>query len=1001
MAITISGANNVDKILATDGVLDSISGFNVVGVMTAGTFDVTGKTTTGHLNVGSNIHIGNAGIITATTLIGNVTGNINHTSNLLLQISGSEKFRVGTSGQLGIGGANYGSAGQVLTSGGSGSAATWSTIASDKITEGNTEAEVVDTGSDGYFKVTTEGSERLRVDASGDVLIGTTDDAIYGDSSGEGIVLRGGECIDINRSGDSMLNLNRLSSDGPYINFRRDGSVKTALSTRSNAFCIDVAGSEKLRVDTSGDVLIGTTDDSVYNNSSGTGVVIRSGDCIDIARNDDNQLFLNRQSGDGYHIAFLRDGSYKSFISTRSNAFCIDVAGSERLRIDSSGHLLLGTTTGGLTDYGDSLTIADANAGMTLRAAATNQASHIYFADGTSGDAQYRGYVQYHHNTDEMKFGTAATERLKITSTGLLLGGSDAQSNTTLGGNAGDSFTGTDAIQNTLIGKDAGTAITSGDQHTAVGYNALKSLTTNASCTAIGAYALEDCTGAGNVAVGYNAMKELTSGQSNTALGFDAATNNTGNYNVAIGRDAMKAFNTNYDDNVTIGAYSAYQATKLYRNVIIGRSAVSQYTGANDIHNNVIIGYQAGYKLGQYAGQNIIIGSNAMNGSNTTTANQYNISNNIVIGQNALQNAKTSTNGCIVMGENAGQNAATGSDTYSYWSHVIAMGKDCLKDATGGSDSIVAIGPNCMEYHTGDGDGSSGGYTVAYGPSAFRNNRHVRHSVAVGNQAGAEWNAVKGAMHEGGCTFIGGGAGRQHSTGTANIAIGRDSMNNVVTGTHNVAVGNRCFERITSGSHNCAVTGLYGALFVSTGDYNNFFGSLSGYAYDTNNATATGDHNNIFGGYSRSSGSNNDHENVFGGGLVGKGANTTYIKGSVYNSNNSSSFSTTSDERIKKNIVDNNTGLDAIEKIRVRNFEYRTKKEITDFKDPKSVVVEDKEGVQLGVIAQEIKDILPDVVNQSTTGAYSVNPDNLTWYLVNAVKELSAEVKSLKAQINS
>ena len=64
-------------------------------------------------------------------------------------------------------------------------------------------------------------------------------------------------------------------------------------------------------------------------------------------------------------------------------------------------------------------------------------------------------------------------------------------------------------------------------------------------------------------------------------------------------------------------------------------------------------------------------------------------------------------------------------------------------------------------------------------------------------------------------------------------------------------------------------------------------------------------------------------------------------------------------------------------------------------------MVEDKEGVQLGVIAQEIKDILPDVVKQNTTGAYAVNPDNLTWYLVNAVKELSAEVKSLKAQLNS
>ena len=187
MAITISGANNVDKILATDGVLDSISGFNVVGVMTAAQFDVTGKTTTNHLNIGSNIQIGNAGIITATTLIGNVTGNINATSNLLLQIGGSEKFRVASSGQLGIGGANYGSSGQVLTSGGSGAAASWSTIASDKITEGNTEAEVVDTGSDGHFKVTTEGNERLRIASDGTLTYRTG----------------GGKGYDFNSSGSS------------------------------------------------------------------------------------------------------------------------------------------------------------------------------------------------------------------------------------------------------------------------------------------------------------------------------------------------------------------------------------------------------------------------------------------------------------------------------------------------------------------------------------------------------------------------------------------------------------------------------------------------------------------------------------------------------------------------------------------------------------------------------------------------------------------------------
>ena len=39
----------------------------------------------------------------------------------------------------------------------------------DKITEGNTEAEVVDTGSDGHFKITTEGTERIRIGPAGQI----------------------------------------------------------------------------------------------------------------------------------------------------------------------------------------------------------------------------------------------------------------------------------------------------------------------------------------------------------------------------------------------------------------------------------------------------------------------------------------------------------------------------------------------------------------------------------------------------------------------------------------------------------------------------------------------------------------------------------------------------------------------------------------------------------------------------------------------------------------
>ena len=132
---------------------------------------------------------------------------------------------------------------------------------------------------------------------------------------------------------------------------------------------------------------------------------------------------------------------------------------------------------------------------------------------------------------------------------------------------------------------------------------------------------------------------------------------------------------------------------------------------------------------------------------------------------------------------------------------------------------------------------------------------------------------------------------------------------------------------------------------------------------------------------------------------VGKGANTGFIdcSGGVFQDNNSSSWSTTSDRRIKKNIEDNNIGLDAINKIKVRNFEYRTKDEITEVPSHAAI---NKEGIQLGVIAQEIETILPDVVEEQSTGVKTVNPDNMTWYLVNAVKELSTQIEELKAKLN-
>ena len=165
---------------------------------------------------------------------------------------------------------------------------------------------------------------------------------------------------------------------------------------------------------------------------------------------------------------------------------------------------------------------------------------------------------------------------------------------------------------------------------------------------------------------------------------------------------------------------------------------------------------------------------------------------------------------------------------------------------------------------------------------------------------------------------------------------------------------------------------------------------------DTGDTIVSGADNTYLGRHADASGNNVSYENVLGSGQTGYGSNTTVLRGNTYNSSNNSTFSTTSDIRIKKNIVDNNTGLDKINQIQVKNFEYRKPEEVDSTLSPDSAI--DKEGIQLGVIAQEIEQILPDLVKTETTGCKSVNTDNLTWYLVNAVKELSARVQELESR---
>ena len=87
----------------------------------------------------------------------------------------------------------------------------------------------------------------------------------------------------------------------------------------------------------------------------------------------------------------------------------------------TSGRLLIGTTDPGQDDA-DNLTIdgsgeGTGRTGITIRSA-SNTFGSIFFSDATSGNAQYDGVIAYQHDTQQMRFSTAETQRMFIDSTG-------------------------------------------------------------------------------------------------------------------------------------------------------------------------------------------------------------------------------------------------------------------------------------------------------------------------------------------------------------------------------------------------------------------------------------------------------------------------------------------------------------------------------------------------------------------------------------------------------
>ncbi len=123
-------------------------------------------------------------------------------------------------------------------------------------------------------------------------------------------------------------------------------------------------------------------------------------------------------SGTASSSTFLRgDGSWQTAgvdgITSSANATAITIDANEKVGIVTTtpnsyeaeaSQLVVGTTSG--------------NNGMTI-ASGSGSVGSIYFADGTSGNTKYRGYLTYTHSgTEKMAFGVSASTAMTIDSGG-------------------------------------------------------------------------------------------------------------------------------------------------------------------------------------------------------------------------------------------------------------------------------------------------------------------------------------------------------------------------------------------------------------------------------------------------------------------------------------------------------------------------------------------------------------------------------------------------------
>jgi hypothetical protein len=423
----VDGITATDQITATGftGTLDGILGSGTPAAATVTTLTASGVTT----------------VQAGTALLPSIvpTGDTNTgvwfpaADTVAASTAGVERMRIDSSGNVGIGvstidtalGTKLHVAGTIRTDTGSASANPGIVFDHDNFADADANSIALDRTSEAML-FTVNASERMRIESGGKVGIGTSAPASNLDvvsairasnptGSAAVFIEDGASSFTENRLiglfNDNGLRLQTRTGAGVFVS--NDYLVETN-ATGASSHRWAIANSEKMRIDSNGNVGIGV---STIDTALGTKLHVAG-----TIRTDTGSASAN--PGIVFDHDNFADADANSIALDRtSEAMLFTVNASERMRINSSGKVGIGTSSPAeeLHVYSNNapIVLIEAAAGNDSRLRLLTPNDRIGFIEFGDSDDADTGEIRYEHTTNNMVFSTNGTsEAMRIDSSG-------------------------------------------------------------------------------------------------------------------------------------------------------------------------------------------------------------------------------------------------------------------------------------------------------------------------------------------------------------------------------------------------------------------------------------------------------------------------------------------------------------------------------------------------------------------------------------------------------